>query len=96
MSRRIASVEAEWKSRDQPPWLTEQVYQEQIQPRIARIGVPRLAAALGVSKPEATDIRTGHRLPHPRHWPTLATLVGIQHPGDGLGLRPVIGKPCMV
>jgi hypothetical protein len=32
---------------------------------------------LGFSKGYAADIRAGRRLPHPRHWPTLARLVGV-------------------
>ena len=77
MSRRLASAEAAWKPSDQPQWLTEGMYREQIQPRLARIGVPRLAAALGVSKLDAVDIREGRHRPHPRQWLTLAILCGL-------------------
>ena len=77
MSRRLANAEAAWKPSDQPTWLTVRAYQEQIQPRLSRISVPRLAAALGVSKFDALDIRRGRHRPHPRHWAALALLVGI-------------------
>ena len=56
MSRRLASAEAVWPS-DQPTRPTERVYQEEIQPRLARVSAARVAAALGVSKPYALDIR---------------------------------------
>jgi hypothetical protein len=36
-----------------------------------------IAAGLGVSAPCATEIRRGRRIPHPRHWQSLAQLVGI-------------------
>ena len=78
MSRRLASAEAAWKPSDQPTWLTEQVYQEQIQPSLFRISVPRLAAALGVSKLDASAIRQGRDRPHPRHWRALAALAGLE------------------
>jgi CRISPR-associated endonuclease Cas1 len=77
MDRRLASVEAAWKPADQPTGLSEEVYQEQIQPRLAYVSASRVAAALGVSKPYAIDIREGRRRPHPRHWKTLAELAGV-------------------
>jgi CRISPR-associated endonuclease Cas1 len=77
MRRRIASAEAVWKPSDQPAWLTEQVYQEQIQPRLNRVSTSRLAAALGLSQPDAIAIREGRHRPHARHWLPLARLVGI-------------------
>ncbi|PYU29203.1 MAG: hypothetical protein DMG31_18185 [Acidobacteria bacterium] len=50
-----------------PPWLTEHFYSEQIPPRLARIEVKGVAAALGVSIPYACYIRPGRRRPRPRH-----------------------------
>jgi CRISPR-associated endonuclease Cas1 len=67
-----------WKPSSQPAWLNEQSYREKIQPRLAGITVRALASALGVSIPYASNIRSGKRHPHPRHWQTLARLVGIK------------------
>jgi hypothetical protein len=53
---------------------------QHIQPRLATINVSKLASALGVSKPYAADIRAGRRLPHERHWVTLAKLTGFSGP----------------
>lgn len=64
-----------WKSSDLPEWLTEKVYREKIQQRLATVTVSAIASALEISKPYATDIRAGKRLPHPRHWEALALLV---------------------
>jgi hypothetical protein len=36
-----------------------------------------MRTALGISKIYATNIRSGKRLPHPRHWRTLAALVDV-------------------
>lgn len=66
-----------WKDSDQPGWLTEKVYTERIQPRLAAITVTILAKELRVSRPYATNIRAGRRRPHPRHWETIARLVGL-------------------
>ena len=84
--RRNAAAQRAWKETDQPAWLTEQVYREQIQPRLTGVSAPRLAAALGVSTPYAVDIRAGRRCPHLRHWGALARLVGAMASGGGQGV----------
>jgi CRISPR-associated endonuclease Cas1 len=67
-----------WKPQDQPSWLTEQFYFDEIQPPLARVAVSRIAAALRVSVPYAADIRANRRKPHPRHWLTLSKLAHIR------------------
>lgn len=69
-----------WNPSDQPQWLTEQVYREQIQPRLASIPVGIIASALDVSQPYATHLRKGKYTPHPRHWQALARLAGVCTP----------------
>jgi CRISPR-associated endonuclease Cas1 len=73
---RHAAARKAWRSSDNPDWLTEELYREKVQPLLARITVPNIATALGVSEPYATDIRAGKRVPHPRHWLRLAQLIG--------------------
>jgi len=75
--RRHAAEVKVWNPSDQPDWLTEEVYREKIQPRLAGITVPVMSSALGISQPYAAVIRAGRYLPHPRHWETLARLVGV-------------------
>jgi hypothetical protein len=58
-------------------WLNEEAYRTKVQPLLAGIMVPAIATALGISKRYATDVRAARRVPHPRHWVTLAKLVGI-------------------
>jgi CRISPR-associated endonuclease Cas1 len=73
--RHTAAIHA-WQASELPAWLNEEAYRAKIQPALARITVPAIATALGVSEPYATDIRAGKRRPHPRHWQLLARLVG--------------------
>lgn len=75
--RKHAAALAVWKPSDLPGWLNEDAYRTRIQPVLARITVPAIANALRVSKPYATDIRRGRRMPHPRHWEALSRLVGV-------------------
>jgi CRISPR/Cas system-associated endonuclease Cas1 len=70
-----------WRIWNHPTWLTEQFYSEQIQPRLGVVEVKTIAAALGVSITYASYIRSGRRRPHPRHWETLARLLGIDAAG---------------
>jgi len=73
--RRQEAAKREWKPSDLPGWLNEMAYREQIQPKLATFVVSAIASALGISKPYATNIRAGKRVPHPRHWQKLAWLV---------------------
>ena len=77
--RQHAAALRAWRPSDQPAWLDEPTYREKIQPRLAGVTVPAIRAALGVSKPYATNVRTGRRIPHPRHWLALARVAGLSH-----------------
>ena len=66
-----------WDPSDKPEWLDEKAYGEKIQPRLVRVTIPVISSALSVSNPYAADIRAGRHRPHPRHWQTLAQLVGV-------------------
>lgn len=75
--RRHAAAIRAWKAINQPAWLTEETYRREIQPKLLSVKLPVLMAALEISKPYATNLRNGKRLPHPRHWKTLAQLTGM-------------------
>lgn len=60
--RHVAETKA-WDPTTLPDWLTEETYREKIQPRLAKLTVPAIAAAIGISKPYTTDIRAGRRVP---------------------------------
>lgn len=76
-ARRQMAAKLAWNPSDLPAWLTEKVYHERIQPKLVPLTVPAIARVLGVSKPYATDVRAGKRVPHPRHWMKLANLIGL-------------------
>ena len=67
----------------QSAWLTNEVYAAQVYPRLREASLSQIAAAIGVSIAYASEIRTGRRRPHPRHWQALAELVG-QRPFQSL------------
>ncbi len=75
--RRHAAALKAWHPSAKPNWLSEETYREKIQPRLPGITVPVLSSALGISQPYAAEIRAGRCLPHPRHWLSLARLVGV-------------------
>lgn len=79
--RRNHAARKKWNPSQQPDWLTEKFYRNEIQPRLAGITVPAIASALGLSQPYVAEIRAGRQLPHPRHWQALARLAGISTEG---------------
>jgi CRISPR-associated endonuclease Cas1 len=77
--RRHAAALQAWRPSDQPAWLNQETYLRKIQPRLSSVTVPAIRTALGISKAYATNIRSGKRVPHPRHWRILAELVGFNN-----------------
>ena len=75
--RRHAAAKRAWQASSMSQWLDEETYLRRIQPRLAGFTIPVISSALGVSNPYAADIRAGRHRPHPRHWQTLARLVGV-------------------
>lgn len=71
----------EWSPSSQPSWLTEDFYIKNIQPQLAALQNRPIARHLGVSIGYAAEVRRG-RVPHPRHWHTLARFLGL--PGVAL------------
>jgi CRISPR-associated endonuclease Cas1 len=66
-----------WKPSKELDWLDRKTYMNMIQPRLAGVTISALQSALGISEPYAAFIRSGSRVPHPRHWKSLAQLVGF-------------------
>jgi len=71
-----AQAKPAWNPATQPPWLTEEVFLEKIQPALAQASATAIAKRIGVSRWYAGRIREGYR-PHPRHWLALAKLVSV-------------------
>ena len=75
--RRHKQAIQNWKPSDGPAWLTRDVYVNQIQPALVSVAKSQIRSILGVSEPYSSDIQTGKRIPHPRHWQALAKLLGV-------------------
>ena len=75
-----AAAKAAWQLSELPDWLSEGGYGREIQPKLKTVALSVIATRLGISIPYAADVRSGRRVPHPRHWQTLAQLVGISQP----------------
>ncbi len=71
-----ATARWKWNPASQPNWLTEECYEDQIQPRLINATLSQIASTLGVSIMYASEIPRGRR-PHPRHWLKLAILVRV-------------------
>ena len=73
---------------EQAAWETEHagevydpaMFSEVVAPGLATITLPAIAKATGMSTSAAAKVRAGRRVPHPRHWAALATLVGVELP----------------
>jgi hypothetical protein len=76
--RRDLAAIAKWNEADQPTSLTERFYESEVQPRLRNMTLSVLASALGLSRTYVSDLRAGRVRPHPRHWLTLAQLVGAR------------------
>jgi len=66
-----------WNPGDKPDWLDKTFYGKQISSRLRRLSIRQIINALSISEPYALSIRAGRRTPHPRHWLTLATMLGL-------------------
>lgn len=75
--RRNASAQLTWEKSRQPK-ISDEVYRNEIQPRLAGVTIPTIMSALNVCASYAADIRRGRRRPHARHWETLARLVDFR------------------
>ena len=70
----------EWNPCDLPEWLDENCYLQNVLPGLAKLSVKKIRLAIDVSHPYATLIKRGSKIPHPRHWKSLANLAGIGSP----------------
>ena len=61
------------RDRPDPTW-----YLANVAPKLADMSLPAIAAATGISTSAASKFRRGLRVPAPRHWSALASLVGAE------------------
>jgi hypothetical protein len=57
-------------------------YTEELQPRLARMHPTEVALGAAMGRSYAYYIVAGTRIPHPRHYPSLAALVGVELPRE--------------
>jgi CRISPR-associated endonuclease Cas1 len=73
--QRHEAAKRAWRDSLEATLPDENLYIQNILPKLASIKITTLASALGVSDSYAADIRAGRRRPHPRHWRGLAELL---------------------
>ena len=57
-------------------------YAENLQPRLSRMHPTEIALGTAMGRSYACYTAAGMRIPHPRHFPSLAALVGIELPKE--------------
>lgn len=55
-------------------------YQEELQPRLSKMSANEIVRGAAMGRTYAYHIIAGTRIPHPRHYPNLAALVGVELP----------------
>ena len=55
-------------------------YEEELQPRLSRMSPAQIIQGAAMGRSYAYYIVAGTRIPHPRHFPNLAALVGVELP----------------
>ena len=53
----------------------DSVYLEEIVPHLDRVTVPQIMNATALSSGYASMIRRGIKVPHPRHWQALSSII---------------------
>jgi CRISPR-associated endonuclease Cas1 len=76
-AQRLAEVAFDASS---APGATRAWFAESVGPALAGFTLPAIARAAGVSTSAVAKWRAGRAIPHPRHWPALAGLVGVELP----------------
>jgi hypothetical protein len=56
-------------------------YQKELQPRVSKMSASEVVRGAAMGRTYAYHIIAGTRIPHPRHYPNLAALAGVELPG---------------
>jgi hypothetical protein len=68
-------------------------YAEELQPRLSRMHPTEIALGAVMGRSYAYYIVAGTRIPHPRHYPSLAALVGVELPREFAAALSSLGGP---
>jgi hypothetical protein len=55
-------------------------YQKELQPRLLKMSASEIVRGAAMGRIHAYHIIAGTRIPHPRHYPNLAALAGVELP----------------
>jgi hypothetical protein len=58
-----------------------QWYEMELQPRLSKMRASEIVRGAAMGRTYAYHVIAGTRIPHPRHYPNLAALAGIELPG---------------
>jgi CRISPR-associated endonuclease Cas1 len=70
------AARSRWNPACLPQWLSPEVYDQEIRPRLPNVTTSAIVKKLSVSSSYAVKIRRGQNRPHPRFWLPLAQLLG--------------------
>ncbi len=77
----VYRANAAW-AREAEPAMSREAYLVAVVPALRQVPLKRLMEATGLTNASCSQLRRGLTVPHPRHWGTLAGLVGVV-PGQG-------------
>jgi CRISPR-associated endonuclease Cas1 len=78
----------EWAAANPGASPNPELFRREILPGIQAVPLSELARATGLSLLYVSQIRRGRRIPHPRHWPSLALLLSVVATEDIPEARP--------
>jgi CRISPR-associated endonuclease Cas1 len=74
-NRRQRSVQDAWDRNHPDKSFDPEEFRTQILPGLADVPLKAIAQATGLSTSSASKVRSGRRVPHPRHWEALAGVI---------------------
>jgi CRISPR-associated endonuclease Cas1 len=69
-----------WEHEHAGEYHDRDAFAELVVPALAAVTLPAIANATGMSTSAAAKVRSGRRVPHPRHWRALCELAGVAWP----------------
>ena len=71
------ALQREWEVTHRGEVFDPEWFREHVLPGLATLSLPAIAKATGMSATAAGKVRSGERVPHPRHWEGLEA-IGVQ------------------
>ena len=70
------TMQREWEAAHKGAEFDPEWFRENVLPGLADLSLTTIAKATGMSTSAASRVRSGQRVPHPRHWEALQAIVG--------------------